>query len=807
MSLNSNNPLSNLVKGGFFAIFFSTGFSALIFQVIWQRVLTIHAGVDLYSVTTVVAAFMAGLGLGSLLGGYIADRLSTRNCFVLFIISNVVVGVFGIFSLWLFYDFYNGLVHYLQSTASSFLFHFVLLSIPTTFMGLSLPLLSRAMVRTSDEMSSLVGALYGINTLGAAVGAGFGTWYMLGTYGFVASVRIASLINILSGLTAIILLSGLKSSALSVQSGTEPKQNSDKINTPGEKGILANKPGGWILIYGLTGFAALSLEIVWFRLFDVITRSTSYVFGHVLFIYLIGLGLGSLISSRIINRIKRPDKFFLWLQYLIGLFGLLIPFILISFQESLQINRHMIGSLSLYPFRGIRHFFKYFLFFNVYASLIFGITTVFMGMCFPLVQRIVSRQMETLGRNLSKLLFSNIIGSILGSIITGFFLLDFFGTPATLKIIGSLLIIPGIIAGYGLKRHSLRFFSIVFISFLSLIVIISYPNEKEFWNFFLGTKTEDIVSIREDRTSVNALVKVHLEREFIKFYYGIDIEDKDVRKNRPGLDALIKSFSNSYELLTNGHSYISFIPVRGNASKLGIAPALYHPDPKTGLVIGLGSGNTLYSMSLDKRLEKIKSVELSGGQAELLKKESWRKDFWQVKNMLSDPRIEMIVGDGRKFLLHSEEKFDLIEMDPFPPYSAYMGNLYSIEFFELIKKHLKPGGIFCQFLGSSRVEKNILKIYPYVVRFSDLFVLASNEPIELNKSVILERLKSLNLMEAYTPDHGQSLTDYFTETLPAIIQAGKTTEYPDEDLNLDLFPRDEYFMNNIIDANFRAPMQ
>ncbi|MBI5675443.1 MAG: hypothetical protein HZC48_06435 [Nitrospirae bacterium] len=241
----------------------------------------------------------------------------------------------------------------------------------------------------------------------------------------------------------------------------------------------------------------------------------------------------------------------------------------------------------------------------------------------------------------------------------------------------------------------------------------------------------------------------------------------------------------------------SWVPYGGGHSILGIAPALYHPDPKTGLVVGFGSGDTLYSLALDKRLDKTACVELSRGQIELLKRESGRELFWQVVKIFNNPRVNIIGGDGRKYLLHSKEKFDLIEIDAIHPYAAYSGNLYSVEFFQLIKQHLKPGGIFCQWLPTDRVERTVLKAFPYVLKFSASFVLASNEPIKFNKVEIIKRLADLNLIRSFGPEKGEEITNFFTSSFPEEIRTGiiNNTDFV-EDINRDLFPKDEYFHNN-----------
>src|SRR5512134_336880 len=152
-------------------LFALTGFSALCLQVAWQRVISIHGGVDLFSSATVVAAFMAGLGLGNLLGGAVADRLGARLSILAFAVANLAIGLFGWASIAIFYDGYRGLAEHIQSLPAAFAFHFALLVVPTTLMGLSLPLLSRGCVRDIGKAAPVVGRLYAANTLGAAAGA------------------------------------------------------------------------------------------------------------------------------------------------------------------------------------------------------------------------------------------------------------------------------------------------------------------------------------------------------------------------------------------------------------------------------------------------------------------------------------------------------------------------------------------------------------------------------------------------------------------------------------------------------------
>ena len=162
------------------ALFALTGFSALCLQVVWQRVISIHGGVDLFSSATVVAAFMAGLGLGNLLGGVLADRLGPNRSILLSQPRIWVSACSAGLRSRIFYDGYRALAEQIQSLPAAFAFHFVLLVVPTTLMGLSLPLLSRGVVRSVGEAAPVVSRLYAANTLGAAAGAAVGGWLLLG---------------------------------------------------------------------------------------------------------------------------------------------------------------------------------------------------------------------------------------------------------------------------------------------------------------------------------------------------------------------------------------------------------------------------------------------------------------------------------------------------------------------------------------------------------------------------------------------------------------------------------------------------
>src|SRR5262245_8770978 len=177
-------------------LFFLSGFAALLDQVIWQRLLGIVSGVHSYSVTVIVTAFMAGLGFGSLLGGRWADRLSPRRALLGFAACEAAIGAFALVSPWLYYDVaYLRLSFLARSAAALPLLHLLLLLPPTLLMGASLPLLARGLVSDAPSAARSLGVLYGVNTLGAGVGAFASVWWLVGAFGFSGALRLGALLN------------------------------------------------------------------------------------------------------------------------------------------------------------------------------------------------------------------------------------------------------------------------------------------------------------------------------------------------------------------------------------------------------------------------------------------------------------------------------------------------------------------------------------------------------------------------------------------------------------------------------------
>ncbi len=749
-----------------FLTFAATGFSALTLQVVWQRVLSLHAGIDLLAATTVVTAFMAGLGLGSLAGGAVADRLGPKRSLLVFALSNAGIGAFAWFSLWLFYDVYREFAARLDSAAAMFGFHFLLLVIPTTLMGLSLPLLARGAVAASREIAPLVGRLYAVNTLGAAAGAAVAGWLLLGNLGFVATVRIAAGLNLAAAAVVLLLWRAAGPAA------PAPEELSTDTGGGGEAGGR-ERLWPWFLMYGLTGAVAIGLEVVYFRVIDAIWRNNSYTFATVLAIYLLLFALGAGLGARRAGRVERPDRWFLWLQYGVGASTLLGILVLLHPPDAFGIKAfvHQYYTTGGFMHGGYTIHSAEDAWRLIYAQvvaplLVMGAPVLLMGASFPFIQALVARRLDSLGRRTGTLLFANICGNVIGGALTGFVLLDRLGAAGTLRVLAGVLLLPGLAAAMRLPTARLRAAAAVGAAGLMAACLAVFPSNERFWAFFNSVPL-DRFEVAEDRACVTSLV------------------DEG--------DQTFLYINGSWQ---NGHPYDFFHIL------IGLLPSLMHERPQRGLAVGLGIGSTAYSMAQDPRIGRVDCVEICGGEQRLVASLAGRGST-ASRRLLADPRVHLETADGRRWLLSRPEPYDLIVVDAVRPNTAYAGNLYSVEFYELVSSRLAPGGLFVQWVPTDRVLNSVRKVFRHIAigevpdYFASRFIVASHQPLPLHGPTLRKRLEGVDLEASFNPEQRRRLIEFFDRRKPLqrIWQQKKVATLPDDQFNHDLHPRDEYFLN------------
>ena len=756
----------------FQAVFLASGFAALLYQMIWQRLLTLFGGADVYSVTLIVSAFMAGLGVGSMAGGHVADRLSLRGRLLAFAASEIAIAAFGFASVWILYDsLYARLGPVdLPGWATAAILFAVLLW-PTFFMGMSLPLLSRALAETTDGASRRIASLYGWNTVGAAVGSLLSVWVLLRLTDFRRATWIGAAVNVACALAALLLASR---TAGAVVDGERPAP------VAGAPPPDALRLGGWIAVYALSGFIALSLEIVWFRLLAVVLKSNSFTFATLLALFLTGVGVGSLVGHRAAARTARPARAFMLLQGAIPLYaalslaaflylaprwgGLQPVWEYMAGYESLEIDaairsaQRYLGELGAVAPQARRLTFLLFVLYVVLPVALVGPPTLMMGLSFAFLQRAVQTDLAGLGRRVGWLQAGNIAGSTLGSIVTGVILLDVLGTAATLRL---LVLLGGVFLALAVasSRAARRAPALAVTVAALALGLWAAPAGDKLWARLHGARIEDVV-FAEDGSGLS----------------------------------VVKQEGAASVVYVNGVGQ-SELPYGSFHTVLGALPVLLHPKPESVALIGLGSGETLFGAAGRAETVVLESVEIVEPQLDTLVEVQKRRDFAGLRLLLADPRIRHTFTDGRAFILKGGRRYDVIEADALRPTSAYSGNLYSTEYFDLLRRNLKPGGLVVNWEPSARTRSTMLAVFPHVLAFRALLV-GSEQPIAYDPAVLRARLA-----DPFTEDHyrrGQVDIRALIEGLiaqPPIVY-GPAHDRSTTDVNRDLFPRDEYLVGS-----------
>ena len=729
-----------------FALYFISGFNALLYQVAWQRMLGLFSGSDVRSVTIIVASYLLGLGLGNLLGGSVSDRLSNQKCVMVYGCCNLAIAAFALASRFLFYDLLFLRLQYLaQSLPVTLGIVFFSLLIPTVLMGISLPMLSKAVNRSAEGAASLIGWLYGFNTLGSGLGTLVSGWYIVGTLGYDKTVYLGALFSFTVGVSALILAARFSPSNF-------PHHQLEVATSP-----LENKTQSlqsWYLLVFLSGFTAISWEIIWFRVLDIALQSNAYTYGHLLAFVLISSAIGSMIGAKAVAYIRQPKKVFLIIQGIISLYSAIAIWGIGLYWQVHPGLRSDAGFINLNNL-GAEVLFKYL----VIPGVITIVPSLLMGFYFPLVQQAVQQNYGEIGKRVGFIYLASILGNTLGSLLTGLVLIDILGTAGSIR----LLVIIGICFLLLIRANLLKNLLITTLILLAVTTTVVFPNNKSLWAALHTVDPQAYFQVVEDSTSVAAIAETN---------------DKG-------------------KLLASGQVQANF-PYLHIHGLLGSTPALLHPNPEKIMIIGLGSGGTPHTVGVNPLTKKIKIIELLGAELPVLQQYAQRPAGKALKHLFQDPRYEIIVGDGRRELTMSQEKFDIIEADAIQPWRSRAGMLYSQEFFQQVQAHLKPGGFFVQWDVGAGAQQTMQSVFPYVVKVGmagNLWILiGGNDPISFDKKQLLQRLAQpqvINFLQQAQIDPNKVRQD----VRQAYVRQFAPQDEKPQPYNSDLFPRGEYYLN------------
>ncbi len=716
-------PISLLLLG--------SGFCALVYQVAWLRLLRLVFGSSTAAQAAVVAIFMAGLGFGSLLLGRRADRshnpiamyarlelgislAAAASPFLILAVRAVYLGLGGTAGLG---DVGGNVLRLVLSA--------LVLGIPTFLMGGTLPAIARAAAELSEQTQDTgrryLGLLYGSNTLGAVLGALCTTLWSLEVLGIRKSIWAAAAIN---GLVVVLAahLANRRGDRVPAVDLPEASAEAEAVK-PEKKGLLSSLQGLPFILpaAAVVGGVFLLMELVWYRMLSPLLGGSSYTFGLILAVALLGLGLGSLLYGSGSTR-HRPGLSAFAATCALEAVLLLIPF---AMGDSLAMFASVLQGLRDLGFVGL------IVTWLTVISIVVLPAALVSGYQFPLLISILGNDDRRIGREVGLCYGWNTAGAILGSVVGGFGVIPLLSAPGTWRASAlALLVLAGALALRDPQRHGKPVAALLLT--VVGVVLLGTPGPSAFWRHSpigLGMLEVDF----EDKNGFKD--SIHAHNRSLRW-------ETDGRESSVALDD-----TNGWTFIVNGKSDGS---ARGDAATMvmsGLLPAALHPAPRSVLVIGHGTGTTAGWLAQVEGIERVDVVEIEPAILEVA--EACRAVNFDVPD---DPKVNVIIGDGREHLLTSEQRYDIIFSEPSNPYRAGIASLFSQEFYDGVQDRLNEGGIFVQWFQGYHVDPELVRTayatiasaFPVVetwkVHYYDMAFTASKGAIDHDRERLAKRL-------------------------------------------------------------------
>lgn len=684
------NPLSRIWV---FLFFFISGATGLIYEVVWTRLLTLVMGNTHYSIATVLTAFMGGLALGSYVGGKVIDRYF--NPLALYALLEGAIGFYclaipGIID-WafpLFKSIYlNSGSSYTEASFYRFLICGSILLIPTTFMGATLPILSKFVSGEPGLIGRDVGTLYAVNTFGAVFGAATSAYFFMRLLGLSATIQLAAGLNI--GIAVIIFLVFRPGWSRPAQPAQDPLQGEGMASWS-----MSLQERFILLAFGVSGFCALVYQLTWNRILSLLLGSSVYAFSLILSIFILGLALGTVCFARLVTRMRDLVKVFGLLQIGIGISALVaLPF----FGEIPFVNRWVYQNWDI-DFSAVQLSNLLIIF-----SLLF-FPTFFMGAQFPVVVKLLTRGLSNLGSDVGRVYASNTVGTIVGSFVGGFFMIPILG------IQNSIL-------------------TAVFINILLAGGLLSLAKNLPSWMKFYGLPLILLVCLFGGY-SMSAWDKAVISSGSFMPYRIKDLKEAEAKTNRilfykEGTHTTVTTelaVSGNIFLRVNGKTDASLALDMRTQLLSGYLPMFFQSNPESVLVIGQGSGITLGAVEQFPAVKEIDLVEISPAVIE-------GSQFFGPFNhqALDDGRLTTILEDGRNHVALSDKKYDVIISEPSNPWISGVGALFTVDFFHLLKDRLAEKGVACIWVHTNMspesfksITRSFSTVFPHVTMWESI---------------------------------------------------------------------------------------
>ncbi len=519
----------------------------------------------------------------------------------------------------------------------------------------------------------------------------------------------------------------------------------------------AETPGGdgqrapvlrWCLRVAVSGFLIVGLQILWYRVLGVLMQSSAYAFSLILAVFLLGDALGLAAGAWLVRRRMEPARMFGLATGAMLLVSGLVMLVLYAVFALPGVPGWFVDGEAPSPWRAVP---------VVLALVLPG--AILAGLTYPVAQLAIQTDAARIGRMVGLVQLANIFGNAAGSLAAGLLLLDLFGTAGSLMV---LMAVAGV------------------------FVIASAPRQKAGWALAAGLAV--------------AIAALPSNAAFWARLHGAAI-DSIVAEDRSGIVAIRREPNGWHAFFIQGYaqSRIPYAPVHALLGSVGV---LVHPDPRDVLVIGVAGGGTPFGAGVRAETRAIHAIDIVAADLTALAAFADRGDP-TTRALLADPRYRFARADGRHALFTDGARYDIIEADAMLPTTAFSGALYSREFFTILRRALKPGGIAVQWAPTPRVRDTFVSAFPHVVELyppglmrPDRFImLGSDTPIPVDAAALAAAYRSPAIAARFR-DAGVD-----PERLAAGVAAARLVIWtpgmarPASDLNEDLFPRDEFSLN------------
>ncbi len=674
-------------------LFFVSGLTALVYEILWLKELRLLFGASSYAVATTLAAFFLGLGFG----GEYWGKKNAAHVNPLLLYGLLELGVaFSALGYFLILDLYSALYTPLFSkfgnnrtlfTLIKFAMSLCLLFPPAFFMGGTLPTISQYVVKNNSKLGLNVSLLYAVNTFGAVFGACLAGFFLPKLLGFNNSYWLAISISILIAIIAITI-------AFRTKPATQKTTKAQLKFVDTRLQIIAF----------ISGFLTLALQVLWNRMFAQVLQNSVYTFALILIVFLFCLALGSLLANRLM-RYCQNQQLILFFMLFFGAFLVLIsPFAFVYWTD----NLHYLGAN--------KGWLAYLLEIASVTLVILGIPLIFLGTVFPLLIKLGENPEASRGFLIGRLAAINTLGAITGSLVAGFVILEYIGLWGGIRLMAVMYFLT---AWFSLSQASPQRPRWFYLPALGILLSVS----------ILDTGKIPVVKI--DPVVEN--------ESLLEYWEGSSGTVAVIRKK----EQLKIKLNNHYTLGGTGSYQLE--------QREAVLPISVHPQPKSVYHIGLGTGISAGG-TLTLPIRRLVVTEINANV--ITASEKYFGEF--LNGLFFDPRVQIVEEDGRNYLRGTNEHFDVIISDLFIPWKAGVGSLYSREHYQIILDRLNHQGLFMQWLPTYQITEQefnviantLLSVFPQVTVWRGDYsplkpiigLLAHKEPGQLSPQARISRI-------------------------------------------------------------------